>query len=467
MTRVAAARADLSERMRSVCANAVDPLEIAAALEAEGVTDAVAANRYGTPDVFQLADRLWRECSSRPEPASLVRGPWRSRPGQHLARGLLFALPAACYLSVASAVSDPTSGLVVVVSLILSWAAAQALSYLGYSRLGIGDVSNADKLLRGALLRWGTAAAVAVVAVAVVLQVPVTVGVMAVGQAGYLVAAAVALVREANRALFGALVPGVAGNILAAVLGGSTQPGGRWWQSVAAICSVVTVVATVGVALRCTAGAGLGLAPRGRELAGAIPQALYGLFAGGVIGLPAIVQALAPNAIGRSAGGAAATLLPLTASMGVAEWLLYRYRADNHRAMQRAVTLARFRLLASAALGRAVLAYLVVLVAGMVLTGWLIALATATTTPVTQLAGATVLGGALFVALVLLSFGLRAIVVASYGIALAVETAFVAAQTGDDRPAVLAIVQLATAGSLFVLLLAVALAALSGISRHR
>ena len=50
----------LCRQMRDVCASAVDPLEIAAALEAEaGLTGPMLRARYGCPDVFTLADEMY------------------------------------------------------------------------------------------------------------------------------------------------------------------------------------------------------------------------------------------------------------------------------------------------------------------------------------------------------------------------------------------------------------------------
>ena len=48
---------ELSERFGSVCESAVDPLEIASALEFDGITDRAARADYGAADVFALADR--------------------------------------------------------------------------------------------------------------------------------------------------------------------------------------------------------------------------------------------------------------------------------------------------------------------------------------------------------------------------------------------------------------------------
>ena len=55
----------LCRQMREVCASAVDPLEIAAALEAEaGLTGPMLRARYGCPDVFTLADEMYRRTAA-------------------------------------------------------------------------------------------------------------------------------------------------------------------------------------------------------------------------------------------------------------------------------------------------------------------------------------------------------------------------------------------------------------------
>ncbi|WP_443065673.1 hypothetical protein [Streptomyces sp. NBC_00557] len=73
----------LLHRHRELCERAVDPLEIAAGLEAHGVTDRTAA-RFRHRDVFSLAEELYarvpRGAEQRPEPEALpvprVRAGW-------------------------------------------------------------------------------------------------------------------------------------------------------------------------------------------------------------------------------------------------------------------------------------------------------------------------------------------------------------------------------------------------------
>jgi hypothetical protein len=377
-------------------------------------------------------------------------------------RGVLFTLPAICYLAASGLVTGPVAGTVVVVSLLLSWALSQAMAYLGYVRHGAGDPAAAARVLRGTLLRWGIVAIVISIGLAVVLEVPAAVGILAVGQVGYLLAATVVLVQGAERALLLALLPGVAGNIAAAVVADGS------WRVVAAWCSALTVLATLALALKVTAGVRGGVAPSIAELAAATPQGLYGLFAGGLVVFAPAAQALVG---GVAAGGAAAVakvaVLPLTASMGVAEWLLYRYRAAIHRVLQRALTLSQFRRLAAGVLLGAVGTYLAVLAVGSGIVGGLTALTNGVTPPVLPLAGVTALGGALFVTLLLLACGARVVAVACCGSALTVAVLVTVAGAYTGLPVDLIAVQFATAAGLFALLLIYALRALSRVTRHR
>ncbi|MEU0970671.1 hypothetical protein ABZ357_36620, partial [Streptomyces sp. NPDC005917] len=73
----------LMHRHRTLCERAVDPLEIAAGLEAHGVTDRTAA-RFRHRDVFSLAEELYarvprdgdRRPRPEPAPATRVRADW-------------------------------------------------------------------------------------------------------------------------------------------------------------------------------------------------------------------------------------------------------------------------------------------------------------------------------------------------------------------------------------------------------
>ncbi|WP_078961696.1 hypothetical protein [Streptomyces hygroscopicus] len=94
----------LMHRHHELCARAVDPLEIAAGLEAHGVTDRTAA-RFRHRDVFSLAEELYARVPRAEEPAP----PPAPEPGRALGArmglGALWLLPGALCAATASGAS--------------------------------------------------------------------------------------------------------------------------------------------------------------------------------------------------------------------------------------------------------------------------------------------------------------------------------------------------------------------------
>lgn len=88
----------LMERHRSVAEGAVHPLEIAAALEAEGIGPGTGA-RYRHADVFSLAEELYARVPRRPAPVGVrdPESPWRRRALRSLGTAAAAALPCAGY----------------------------------------------------------------------------------------------------------------------------------------------------------------------------------------------------------------------------------------------------------------------------------------------------------------------------------------------------------------------------------
>lgn len=72
----------LMHRHRDLCEHAVDPLEIAAGLEAHGLTDRTAA-RYRHRDVFSLAEELYARVPGAGRHAPAPRGRGRTRAAAH------------------------------------------------------------------------------------------------------------------------------------------------------------------------------------------------------------------------------------------------------------------------------------------------------------------------------------------------------------------------------------------------
>src|SRR5262249_58956686 len=102
----------LSRRMGGVCPGAVAAPEIAAALEADGLTDALARLRFGLPDVFAVAEELHARVPLRSHARPAVDGEAVSR--RCIARGALFALPGVYFFGLEHSISSRLATLVLV-----------------------------------------------------------------------------------------------------------------------------------------------------------------------------------------------------------------------------------------------------------------------------------------------------------------------------------------------------------------
>ncbi|MFC5800304.1 hypothetical protein [Streptomyces formicae] len=145
---------ELAERLDDAIADAVHPDEIAALLEADGLTDEQIRVRYGREDSFALAEELY---ARRAEPVGrggrggrggpVGAGPASGRAGPTLLscllRGLVFALPGLGYV-----LGAPTAYAPLLASALAGWAWNQALAHRAYTWLGLGDRAAAARTLR-------------------------------------------------------------------------------------------------------------------------------------------------------------------------------------------------------------------------------------------------------------------------------------------------------------------------------
>ncbi|MFF9087588.1 hypothetical protein ACF1BE_14415 [Streptomyces sp. NPDC014991] len=333
--------ADLADRVGP----AVHPYEVAALLEAEGLTADEIRQRYGHAGLFSLAAALYEQVPRTfPEPAPAA-DPWRPDTVRSLLRGVLFALPGLAYLLTAPLWHPGRHTAALITAGLLSWAWGQALGHRAHLRLATGRREAARTLLAGAPLgaALATASAVPLAGVGPVL-------VAAAAQSLYLAAAGVLLVLARERLLLAALTPLVAG---AAVL--------PWWEPGTAVrtglplLALLATLAGTGHALRAalaTPAAARGARPR---LRWSLPYGLFGLAAGVLVLLEGRRE---PYAV-----------IVLTVSMGPAEWLLFRYRGLSVAALRATATPAGFLLRSAAVLGGCLLAYVLPLLPAAYLTG--------------------------------------------------------------------------------------------------
>ncbi len=431
--------AALCAQFAGVCESAVDPLEISSALEFEGWSDKAVRDSYGLPDVFALAEQMYRRVPRRPAEPDLPPDPWQVATVRPALHGLLYGLPTVCFPAAAGLLAGPgVVALLIVVSLV-SWAISQSLAYLGYLRLGQADPALAARLLRAGLAAGLAGVLLALVVAGWVLPVRVPAVLFAAGLGVYMLGATVLIVLGAERLLLAAAAPGVLGAAAFLLLG---RPAGLADPAWAALAATPLLALTL-AAVRATRAAGLCGTGRGRhaasgragqpgagrpaarlvtaaELRGALPSAGFGLVAAGLFAFP-----VAAGLPGHVSAGLLVSL-PLAMSMGAAEWMLIWFRRRTQRLLRSTAeprafaTGVRLALLAALLLYLAVTAGLTAAVAA-VAAGTRLAHPDPTVLP--QVAAYLAVGGAMFTALLLQAFGSRVVPLACCALALAAEAA--------------------------------------------
>lgn len=436
---------EAAARFGGVAATAVHPFEVAAAIEAEGVTDRQVQRHYGRTDAFELAEDLYAETPrSYPEPEA-TPSPWHSPLSTSVLRGALYALPGLAFPLGAPMLSGPadTGGLphgtfALALSVLFNWGWNQALAHRTHARLGRGQRRSGGRcLLRGALV--GTALGALGAVLGALLGGHHSGGVLlfCFGQALYLGASCVLLVLGRESVLLRTLLPAALGG--AAVLLGLLHP-----TPVTALLLVATVLLTVRQAARelrtCLAeGDGETAVEPLPPVLASLPHGLFGL-------------AMSLLTLGVALRGGHLDVAPtvaLTVSMGPAEWLLYGYRHRIHGALRAAHSARGFALLSARSLAVGLASYLGLLAVLGGAVG-----AALTSGPVgQQLPGLLALGATIWTALLLQAFGLAW---AAAGICTPAAAATVAGAT-----------QLAVGSVAAALLLAVAGWSLGRVTVHR
>jgi hypothetical protein len=452
---------ELAERFGPLCANAVDPFEIAAGLEMDGLSDQATRVRYGLPDVFALAEELFRQTKRQPDEAKPAPNPWGTTIGKHALHGLLFALPALCYPVASALMVDKGALLLLVVSMLVSWPASQGLSYLGHSRRSRRDPDGSRWVLRAGLGVFGLGLVTIVLLTAILSGEPSAIQWFAIGQGGYLLAATVLLVGGAERWLCVALAPGVLVSAVYLLTGRPEQLHLVAWLALGA-----TLAAALGFAVWKTSW------PRPKpnrrlvragELRASGPYAMFGLLVIGMLVFPLIAPRLFPGIRGADATTLLGTL-PLSLSMGAAELQLYRYRSRIHELLQRTTRLAQFAGRSRLVLARVLGEYLAMATVLMVAVVGLAAVAGSSPqwSDLPDFAGYLALGGALFLALLTQTCAGTTGVLVWCGIALGAE--FVVALA--DHHAIAMRIQLLCAVGLLAALLTFSGVVLGRANKH-
>ncbi|WP_018353062.1 hypothetical protein [Longispora albida] len=137
---------ELVIRTAERCGLAIDPLQIAAMLESDGMTDRMAEDGYGYRDVFGLAEEVYRRLPRKgpgpPEPRTD-----RAQAVRELSHGLLYLMPSAVFPAVAELVGLRGTITAMVCATAVGWVWSMGLSWVAYRMLGHGRPDVAARVL--------------------------------------------------------------------------------------------------------------------------------------------------------------------------------------------------------------------------------------------------------------------------------------------------------------------------------
>jgi hypothetical protein len=414
----------LCEMFASVCQSAVDPLEIASALEFEGVSDRMAQSLYGQPDVFTLAQAMYGRVPRRPAAPEPSPEPWpasRLRPALH---GLLYGLPAICFPAAGALLVGPGVLTALVVALLVAWGLSQGLACIGYLRLGTTDAGQAGRVLRAGLIAGLAVVTAAMTAIWLIMHAHPLVLFFGAGEGAYMLGACVVMVLGAERWLLVALAPGVLGSAFFLFLGRPPGLEHVAWGTMAATPVLACAIALVRTRRIGPSGPSAGRLLGAAELRAALPAIGFGVVAAGLLTFPVVAG---PHGHGGLNVAALLASLPLSLSMGAAEWSMLWYRRRTQRLLRGTSDLRAFRPRARRLLLAALLQYLagaVALTAVAVAVASVTGLVHARWAYLPEMAAYVALGSAMFLALLLQALRMWAFPLAVCAAALAAEIAF-------------------------------------------
>jgi hypothetical protein len=424
---------ELCQRFLGVCESAVDPLEISSALEFDGLNDKAVRERYDLPDVFALAEEMHRRVPRRPAEPEPAADPWRSSISRPALHGLLYGLPTVFFPAATGLLAGRGVTSVLIVALLTSWGLGQSLAYVGYFRLGRTDRAQAARLLRFWMAAGLAAAMLPLLLATLAASARAPALIFGAGLVAYMLGSTVLMVLGAEQLLLVVLAPGILGAAAFLLLGRPERLEHAAWGTLAATPVLALVIAVTWTAReaglpRIFHRAGASAAPepgsglRRSEALGALPSAAFGLVAAGLLVFPVAVSI----ARGRTDHGALLASLPLSLSMGAAEWALIRFRRRTQRLLRdcrESRTFARrARLTVLAALAQ-YLSAAVLLTAAVCLVAGASHLVRLQWADLPQVIAYLAVGGAMFVALLLQAFGGRVFPVGACAVALAFEIA--------------------------------------------
>ena len=336
-------------RLAAMFASAIDSLEIAAHLEASGVSSQVAMDSFGHSDVFSLANSIYVDTPFRSQEPEEATSANRGK-AQDVLRGVLYAAPTLLFAAALNGFKIRPAWWVIPVGLIAAWGLSQATAAFGWAMRRRGD-NRSDGLIAVSSLLFTVAlsAGLAIGATDVLGGSWVYVA-AAVGLAVYISMSGVILFHDREYLLAAALTPGVVGVVLTHL--GTASPltprQGSW--AVVGTLGLVTAVAIRDALRRRWKRPSF----TGSDYGRATQYLLHGLCCG-ILASVFIGFAAASHAQG---GALAIAVWPFLLSLGLMEWELRSFRSNGIAALARATDFAQFATIARRSFCRTFFGYL-------------------------------------------------------------------------------------------------------------
>ncbi|MEU8244828.1 hypothetical protein [Nonomuraea sp. NPDC048916] len=350
---------ELIEPLGTRIFRAVEPLQVAAILESEGLNDKIARERYGHSDVFSLAEAAYGRIAlmdaPRPPAVTVLR---RARPAAQMAHGLLYALPAALLPAASGLVGTQwlMPGLVLTTG--IGWVLGSAAAQIAYSLAGRGFPRSAGRALRSGLVLGVGAAVLTASAIAIVRNGPVALVALCVTQMAFQIASGILLFYRREAWLAAMMLPAVAAGVAYLAVGESLA-------GLVTVCmGVVCVAGLVGAAVLLTLREGAGqdtpaAEPALRTLIRSNIRGLVPSFAFSLLSALFLLQAEGRYVLDRTDIAIAGA--GLVFGMGVLEYRAHAFEDETRAVIREVCYPAEFTALSRGLLAKGLLVCLAVL----------------------------------------------------------------------------------------------------------
>lgn len=431
--RSASPLAQLSRQLNGACTAAVQPLELAAILEAEGLTDTLAQQRYGEASVFTCAERIYRMVPYRAPSVTAAGAAPYPRPARSLLRGGLYLLPALWSPALLSL--GPTTdvfhgaGLGLLIASLFGWGWMQGVAYLGFTGLALAPAVAARHLRRTGVAAAALGGGLAFTLAAALGQDPTLVTLAALSVSVYLAAATALLVLGQEVTLLTASLPALLWLGVTRVWPGAADL--SWAALPLPPVPAITLLLAVGgpllAAWQATQHAGLAGAVQGSQRPIAWARAglhcLYGWLCAAAMSLVFLIPlsglALLPGDNGLM--GLSWSLAPLVLTLGFMELGTTRIQRGLRRQTHRPDPVGRIVWGALGQVGAGIGRYLALLGAAYVAAGAAAAALGMVTPPAPLLAGHLLMALTLLLSSLLNNFGLLPRVLIAWTVAVGVQ----------------------------------------------